>query len=225
MGGKKLGKDIICPVCGREFYASKYRLKQGAKYCSLKCFYKNRVPWNQGLTKDDDERLKSVSDKAREQMYREYSNGTRNRYEVTKKANEAVRRDGQPKLKGIKTWISGRTKEDTVQLRNLSDARKGVGNPMFGKPAWNKMSPTKKWWEEREFIKKRLECLERDGHKCLVCGKSDVDLYCDHIIPYRICQNHALDNLQTLCGSCHSKKTVQDIKNYFTVGHKKVHIT
>lgn len=79
------------------------------------------------------------------------------------------------------------------------------------------MSPTMKWWEEKEFVKLRKICLKRDNHCCVKCGVSqkEKDLYCDHIIPYRICKKHELTNLQMLCGSCHSKKTVIDIKTYF----------
>lgn len=61
----------------------------------------------------------------------------------------------------------------------------------------------------REFI------LNRDQHKCVYCGKNE-DLQIDHIISvYRVWKdnipletiNH-LDNLQTLCRTCNSRKEV-----------------
>lgn len=49
---------------------------------------------------------------------------------------------------------------------------------------------------------------------CAVCRK-DVATECDHIVP--LAENYnlrlTLSNLQGLCKSCHSKKTIQDTKN------------
>ena len=49
--------------------------------------------------------------------------------------------------------------------------------------------------------------LRRQQNKCNVC--CDVlDVYdIDHIVPYRICQEHRLSNLQALCPTCHARKT------------------
>jgi len=170
------------------------------------------IPWNKGFTKHTDSRLMNMSRLATEQMHREYANGTRDKFAITKKANEHVRNNGQPKLRGKPSWIKGKTKETHEAVRRVSEAKIGSKNPMFGKRPWNKMTPTKKWWEEKEFVKLRKLCLERDDYKCVKCGEVYKDLYCDHIVPYRICKEHKLENLQTLCGSCHSKKTVKDSK-------------
>lgn len=53
----------------------------------------------------------------------------------------------------------------------------------------------------------RLEAKRRDGWKCIKCG-SKTRLEVDHKIALR--EGGAafdLENLQTLCGSCHAKKT------------------
>ena len=51
----------------------------------------------------------------------------------------------------------------------------------------------------------RMAVFERDGFRCKACG-SDKNLSCDHIVPE--CQGGTshIDNLQTLCVSCNSKK-------------------
>ena len=58
-----------------------------------------------------------------------------------------------------------------------------------------------------QWMRNRLLALERDGWKCIRCGKQN-RLHVDHVIPWREGQPnpHALDNLQTLCASCHRKK-------------------
>ena len=215
MGRKKNGKDISCENCGkiRYFFGKKLR-RQKHFYCCRKCADKGKIPWNKGLTKDMDKRLKIVSEKSREQLKREYSTGIRDRFEITRKANEHVRKFGQPKLKGNPSWIKGKTKETNESVRRISDSKKGEKNPRFGKKPWNRLSPTKKWWEEKEFKRLRKLCFERDNYRCVKCRKREKDMYCDHKIPYRICREHKLENLQTLCGSDHSKKTAEDVKKY-----------
>lgn len=56
----------------------------------------------------------------------------------------------------------------------------------------------------------RSACLERDGYRCTVpgCGSTD-RLTADHITPRRRGGPDTLDNLRTLCGSCHSRVTRQ----------------
>jgi len=50
--------------------------------------------------------------------------------------------------------------------------------------------------------KVRAAVLERDGHRCLLCGGSD-DLRVSHIVSVSKGGTSAADNLQTLCGPCH----------------------
>lgn len=58
-------------------------------------------------------------------------------------------------------------------------------------------------WKSLRFLAKR-----RDGFRCVECGAVD-HLEVDHIKPVRGWPELAfdLDNLQTLCRQCHSRKT------------------
>lgn len=44
--------------------------------------------------------------------------------------------------------------------------------------------------------------LERDGHRCQACGRPATDV--DHVGDKH---DHRLENLQALCGWCHSRKS------------------
>ena len=63
------------------------------------------------------------------------------------------------------------------------------------------------WRKIREIV------LDRDGYKCVSCGKTDEDekrdlrrsLSIHHIKPYRNGEDNSLENLETLCASCHRK--------------------
>ena len=48
---------------------------------------------------------------------------------------------------------------------------------------------------------KRQLVLERDGHRCVLCGCRTF-LSIDHIIPKAMGGTDALDNLQVLCEDC-----------------------
>lgn len=99
MPNKRTGKEIKCITCGKLVYITRFRLKLNAKYCSVKCFHKNNEPWNKGITKKDDKRLQSISNKARAQMKREYEDGTRDKFKITKKANDALRKRTEVRFK------------------------------------------------------------------------------------------------------------------------------
>lgn len=66
-------------------------------------------------------------------------------------------------------------------------------------------------YQPRGFVKQpipaalRTQVFERDAYRCLVCT-SHIDLCCDHIHPESKGGKTVLDNLQTLCRSCNSKK-------------------
>ena len=56
----------------------------------------------------------------------------------------------------------------------------------------------------------RERVIERDGSKCLKCGRGD-SLQIDHILPVRFGGKNNYDNLQTLCKSCNTAKGIEAI--------------
>lgn len=62
------------------------------------------------------------------------------------------------------------------------------------------------WDAMRRYVARRV--YGRDGHRCRICG-STVNLTVDHIIPLARGGTNDLDNLQTLCRSCNSRKGVR----------------
>jgi len=49
------------------------------------------------------------------------------------------------------------------------------------------------------------------GHRCLACGRDDVDLTADHIIPVSKNGSSDIENIQPLCQMCNSQKGNQTI--------------
>jgi len=97
----------------------------------------------------------------------------------------------------------------------MSRKMSGENNPFFGKtgeehPTWKggyNGYNTKVWEEQREKV------LERDDYECQECHitneehkkKHGCELHVHHIIPYRLCESHDLDNLITLCRIHHKE--------------------
>ena len=58
----------------------------------------------------------------------------------------------------------------------------------------------------KKIVLSRKNVLRRDGHRCQYCGKSDLTLTVDHIIPKARGGNDAWENLVAACVSCNNRK-------------------
>jgi len=55
-----------------------------------------------------------------------------------------------------------------------------------------------------DWLWQRKKCYERDKWTCQICGKHcRQDIACHHIIPWSVSKDNSLNNLVTLCRSCH----------------------
>lgn len=90
-------------------------------------------------------------------------------------------------------------------------------NPDYGKN-WRKNNPDKirnyqQIRRARMFgnggkltIEEWYAILDFYNHRCLRCGRTDVKLTIDHVIPIFLGGTHTIDNVQPLCGPCNSSK-------------------
>ncbi len=51
----------------------------------------------------------------------------------------------------------------------------------------------------------REEVLKRDNYQCTICGTNQKRLCIHHLVPVRLGGTDDLDNLTTVCDSCHIK--------------------
>ena len=75
----------------------------------------------------------------------------------------------------------------------------------------------KKTQSRKNYISKKVRAivLQRDGDKCLLCGRQE-DLMVSHIVSVTNGGTSEADNLQTLCGSCYRNE-----KGHSTVDFRK----
>jgi 5-methylcytosine-specific restriction endonuclease McrA len=58
----------------------------------------------------------------------------------------------------------------------------------------------------KKIILSRKNILRRDGHRCLYCGRGDVPLTVDHVLPMSRGGEEAWENLVSACVKCNNKK-------------------
>ena len=58
----------------------------------------------------------------------------------------------------------------------------------------------------KRIILSRKNILRRDGHRCQFCGRSDVPLTVDHIVPVSRGGEETWENLVCACVGCNNKK-------------------
>jgi hypothetical protein len=79
------------------------------------------------------------------------------------------------------------------------------------------VGPRRSSWHSNECFKKirakhdwgflRQEVFKRDDYTCRMCGSKDNGCECDHSIPMIQGGTHDMDNLRTLCVTCHKIET------------------
>jgi len=89
----------------------------------------------------------------------------------------------------------------------MSEGNSGESNGMFGvtgeeNPAWKENTPSHRFYQRKRWKQARQKALERDGYECTKCGSKD-DLLVHHIEPLPDGAEFDLENLSTLCISCH----------------------
>lgn len=73
----------------------------------------------------------------------------------------------------------------------------------------NRPSAYARGYGGRGWMLARRQCLQRDNYQCRSCGHVvyGKTAHADHIIPKSQGGSDLLDNLQTLCATCHQLKT------------------
>jgi 5-methylcytosine-specific restriction endonuclease McrA len=117
------------------------------------------------------------------------------------------------------------------RLQNLELARERERN-QYQKDAEKRKAGVKRYRQENpekvaEFARNRrarvianggkitkeewLNLCNKYGNRCLCCGRSDVKLTLDHVVPITKGGSHTIDNAQPLCHSCNSHKRTKTI--------------
>lgn len=177
-------------------------------------FIKGHSPWNTGLTKEIEPRLMEIARKTSLAQ-----KGVPEKEWVKKQPSEAIKEwhKQNPEIGKVcrrkqleKRWL------DPLQHEKMSNRMKGDKHPF-----WKGGISIQEYSEEfNADLKKAIK--DRDGWKCRQCGvaRKYKILLIHHIDENKL--NNSIDNLITLCGSCHSKvhwgglnlEVISNVKSY-----------
>lgn len=191
-------KQYICPVCGKQF-TKRVVKKCQAVYCSRQCAYKGR---SMGITKRHIEKSYNT-------------HPTKVKLRCLYCGKEFVVN---------KTHKNHKYCSRSCFLKSHKISMMGSYNPSWqgGKSYYKRCYRGIDWEEQRQ------QCYKRDNYTCQICGVKCVSrrdlsdnngnrlIQCHHINEYKTDKNNNLDNLVTLCASCHKKLHEGIIKLYPT---------
>ncbi len=106
------------------------------------------------------------------------------------------------------------------------EARLKMSLAQRGEKSWKWKGGMSSELQERlrsfEWIKTRRMVCKRDNQTCRICGYKaggKLKLHVHHIVPYRISHDDSLENLITLCQTCHTK---EEYKYYKSLKRKEL---
>ena len=207
---------IKCKICGKIFETYPC-LSLKKKFCSKSCYSK----WQQGKSfvkfTEDIKRKISEANKGRKNPHtkewrekmskmmkgdKNHFYGKRHKTESIEKMKEAIKKQFKNGRNPTSYWMG---KKMSIETRAKQSKSHSGNKCYFWRGGMKKNYPT----EWNRLLRKTIR--ERDNYTCQICGNKAKDV---HHLNYEK-KDCNLDNLITLCHSCHSKTTVGDRENWF----------
>lgn len=184
--GSKTGivvtQPVVCQVCEVTFYVTGKRRPDGprpAKYCSEGCYHASRI----GIPKPE---FRGGAPKGRIPW-----NKDKTCPQLSGERNGMFGRTHTPETRAMLSRLT------SLQLSELNRRRAGARAPLArSDPEYNRLFRI--GWDAI-----RKAALERDNRTCVICSFSGGRLNVHHVEPFCLVLRHDLDNLVTLCTSCH----------------------
>jgi len=191
---KEFGIDSATCKSTNEKTAFKGKHSQDTKVKMSKS-HLGQKPWNLGLTKEDHESLKSVSEKAQVRMG-QLSNNPWHLNPLAGKKNKNF---------GKETWSSGLTNETSEYVEERSNKSSGLYHHLSN---FNSLDQYSKNKFIRKYIEDQKEKIKLIDSYCIECSSSK-SVSVHHLIPsecfdFYDFEAHDCQNLISLCNKCHS---------------------
>ena len=205
-------KTYTCEHCGKKFkdYEANRKIYKRT-FCSRKC-YSKWTSWamKNGIRHSHLPKNREVSQETKKKLsnsLKEYYKNNKH-WRAGKKLKERIK---------IKCKECGKDFEvlPYIAKRGRKFCSKKCANTNKGKKFNGKNHPFwkggRKDYRGSNWHTKRKIALKRDDYTCQKCGKKK-DLVVHHIVAYEDNGSNELENLLTLCRSCHSKTEWQNGK-------------
>ncbi len=116
----------------------------------------------------------------------------RNNPDKVKEKNKKWRRENPDKVRGrTSRWQRENPSKANEKTRRYQ-SRKAIAGGSYSADEWEAL-------------------VEHYGNRCLCCGRTDVKIVVDHVVPVTKGGSSNIDNIQPLCQSCNSRKGTKTI--------------
>lgn len=176
--------ERTCKHCGKTFLVKRSRAKRGSgTYCSVECAHNDRTVLKHCEVCGAEIRLKKSRDK-----------------------------NGQGKYCSIECRSIGYIEQGTFSGENNPNYKDGKCYSREYVCMHSARRRTRMATNGGDYTLQEWEELCTDyGNRCLACGRDDVKLTVDHIVPVIKGGSNDISNLQPLCKSCNSIKNARAI--------------
>lgn len=188
-------KDGLYPSC-KDCYKKDYESK--SEYHKKRCkdyrinnrevvLTKKRESWH----KNRDKNLEALAKYHAENKDKEKEYRSKNKEKISASGKAWYENNKQWVRENLRIWRKNNPEKVFIQKANRHTLERG-GSGAIKYEDWK-------------------DLLDRYGNKCLCCGRTDVKLTQDHIMPLSLGGLHSIENIQPLCRSCNSRKSAKFI--------------
>lgn len=182
-----LAHKLKCVTCGKDFEGKKIDSKNCSKECRVKAGHIKRKQVNDEKLA---QRLQPKPCKICGEMFIPH----KFKIDIQVYCGQVCQQKDMHKMRTEKPGYHEQRREYAVKYRKVNHAEK--------------REKAISYWHRVRYGGNYIPALERDNYTCAVCGEMDRDKldvhHKDHSGKTKK-PNHSLDNLQTLCRSCHMK--------------------
>lgn len=170
---------VFCQACGKQFTVKQYALKHGrGKFCSNECQRAGHF-------------VKKVCEVCGKQFELKRSHDVKGNGRYCSMLCRSIGYKQRGILRGEKSprYIDGKsqTAEYVRRASHMRRVKKMQNGGIYTLLEW-------------------IALCAKFGNRCLCCGRDDVQLTVDHIVPVSMGGSNDISNIQPLCKSCNSRK-------------------
>jgi len=191
------------PTKNEEYHKQEYRLKidYGSRYTGLAILNKNNVLWLAQLHHKTDIKSKLDARRGHRRFRRNKLRYRKPRFLNRKRKEGWIPPSLQSRVDNIQSWVNKLQK--LIPLTDISYENCKFDTQLLNNPDINSVEyqqGTLYGYEVREYL------LEKFNRKCIYCGKDNVPLEIEHIIPKSRGGTNRIDNLGIACHECNQRK-------------------
>lgn len=180
-----------CKQCGSEYLKKRY--KENTE--NVKRISKNWADNNREKVNERQKRYRELHPEKRKEYYQKTKEAQKSTHKIWYQNNKdhvaitakKYREENKEVVKiNTSNWAKNNPEKRKLSIHNRNAIIRGDGGKI-----------TSEQWKNL--------CNQYEN-KCLCCGRSDIKLTIDHVVPVKLGGRNSIDNIQPLCGTCNSSK-------------------